>query len=380
MATTPKAHQLMMSLQKKFGENKVMMASSIPVGPPISSGSLALDFATGYGGFPSDRTIEICGKPGCGKTTLALLTMMNALAKYPRRNALFLDVEHKITKEWLEMIVGKEMLDNRIIYVQPTSIENATNIYREALESELICCAILDSVGGAPTVRRNDDAETGHYGGNAIGMGEFSRATATHGAVYNCLTIGINQTRVDMSGYNQLVTPGGRAWTHAPVLRIELVRGKETETVVIDTEKVPIGYNIFAKVRKNQVGPEGRTAMYWFFNTWTEQYGFGIDQLDEITRLGIKTKVFDQRGGWYHHPALDADAKGEHKVQGLEKLKATIRADEILQATLRSEILASLAEHGADVAPISDPLEPSETVGNAFPLLVLSEDGEVETK
>lgn len=71
---------LMSDLQKRFGEGKVMMASDIPVGPPISTGSLALDFATGYGGFPSNRVVEICGKEGTGKTTLALTAMLHALA------------------------------------------------------------------------------------------------------------------------------------------------------------------------------------------------------------------------------------------------------------------------------------------------------------
>lgn len=349
------ASKLLSDLQKKFGEAKVMMASDIPVGPPISTGSLALDFATGYRGFPSNRVIEICGKEGCGKTTLALLTMINALKRQPARTALFLDVEHKITPEWLELIVGRDLLESRIIYLQPSSIEEATNMYKAALKSGTVCCAILDSIGGAPTVRRNDDAEVGHYGGNAIGVGEFSRAAATLSSIHDCLTIGINQTRADMSGYSALNVPGGNAWKHAVVMRVELVRGRDTETAEIDGEKVPIGYTIFAKIRKNQVGPPGRVANYWFFNIWTEEFGFGVDQLDEIVRLGIKTKVLEQRSGWYSHVLLPGG-----KVLGLAKLKETVRADEPLRQSLVGEILASLAEHGHEVAPMSDPDAPVE--------------------
>ena len=192
MTTNTKIATLLTDLQKRFGADKVMMASDIPVGPPISTGSLALDFATGYGGFPSNRVVEICGKPDTGKTTLALMTMLNALAGDPQRGALFLDVEHKITPDWLEMVVGKELLENRVIYVQPATIEEATNVYRKAVESGQVCIAILDSIGGAPTVRRNDDAEVGHYGGNAIGVGEWSRSAATYSSIHDCLTIGIN--------------------------------------------------------------------------------------------------------------------------------------------------------------------------------------------
>ena len=138
----PKIDKLLADLRQQFGENKIMRASEIPVGPPISTGSLALDFATGYGGFPSNRVVEIYGRPGTGKTTLALTTMLNALAMHPDKGALFMDVEHKLTKEWMAMIVGEDVMENRILYVRPTSIENATNIYRQAVESGSVCCAI----------------------------------------------------------------------------------------------------------------------------------------------------------------------------------------------------------------------------------------------
>ena len=364
MANT-KIDMLLSDLQKRFGEGKVMRASEIPVGPPISTGSLALDFATGYGGFPSNRVVEIAGKQGTGKTTLALTTLLHALEKNPHRGALFLDVEHKITKDWMEMIVGAENLEKRIIYVQPSTIEEATNIYRHAVESGEVCVAILDSIGGAPTIRRNNDAEVGHYGGNAIGVGEFARSAATYSSIHQCLTIGINQTRADMSGYNQLITPGGRAWEHAVVMRLELVRGKDVETISVPGEEkpVPIGYTVFAKVRKNQVGAPGRTAFYWFFNVWTEEHGFGIDTLDEINRLAIKTGVVSKRGGWYYHPAIPKDAKGEAKVQGLAGFQSLVKSDEALRQTIVSEVLASLQDHAGEVAPISDPDAPVELSG-----------------
>jgi recombination protein RecA len=359
MIKTVKHDTLMATLQQSY-PGKVMWASEIPVGDPISTGSLALDFATGFGGFPSNRVVEVCGKEHTGKTTLALMTMLNALERYPDKAAIFLDLEHKIDKDWLEMIVGPDMLGTRIFYIQPTSIENATNIYRDAVETGEVCMAILDSIGGAPTVRRNDDAEAGHYGGNAIGVGEWSRSAATYASVYNTLTIGINQTRADMSGYNQLNLPGGKAWSHAPVLRVELFQGKDREMLKLPGEAKPVavGYTVYAKIRKNQVGMPGRVAYWWFYNIPTEEHAFGIDTLDEITRLSIATHVVHLRGGWYHHQALPEDKKGEHKVQGLPALKEAVKTDEAFRGTLVGEVLASLQDHAAEVAPITDPDDP----------------------
>lgn len=360
--TKAKVAALLTDLQKQFGENKVMRASEIPVGPPISTGSLALDFATGYGGFPANRVVEIYGRPGTGKTTLALLTMLNALKKYPHKGAVFLDLEHKITSDWLEMLVGKEIMEERLMYIRPTSIENATNIYRQAVESGAVCCVILDSIGGAPTIKRNEDAEVGHYGGNAMGVGEFARSAGTLADVYDCLTIGINQIRANMGMGFSDETPGGHQWRHTCVLRIELVASKDTENIKMTGEEkpVPIGRLIYAKVRKNQVGAPGRQANYWFYNVWTPEHGFGVDTLDEITRLSIMTQVVTQKGGWYHHRALPEDKKGEHKVQGLTGFQKAVAADESLRATIVSEVLASLKDHAAEVAPISDPEAPIE--------------------
>jgi recombination protein RecA len=358
MKPDPKLVALHDSLQKQFGEKKIMYGSKIPVGTPIPTGSLALDFSTGFGGFPSNRAVEISGRNGTGKTTLALFTMLNALAKNPHRAALFLDVEHKVTKEWLRLIVGDELMDtNRVIYVQPTSIENATNIYREAVESGLICCAVLDSIGGAPTVRFSDDAEKGRVGGNSIGVGEFARAAATFSAVYDCLTIGVNQLRVVMNSRipNLMDTPGGEAWKCACILRVELVRGRDTEHAVIDGEKMPIGYTIMAKIRKNQVGAPGRTAMYWFYNVFTPEHGFGIDKLDEINRLSIMTRVVRLAGGWYNHLLLPGG-----KVHGLPAYQQAVREDIELQAALSAEVLAVLKDYASEVAPISDPDAPVE--------------------
>ena len=253
MPASAKAKALLADMQKHFGEDEVMMASEIPVGEPIPTGSLALDYATDFGGFPSNRVVEIYGKEGTGKTTLALHVMLNALERYPDRFGLFMDVEHKMDKDWLQMIVGAGMLENRIFYMQPSSFERATNMYRAAAASGQVCCAILDSIGGAPTTRASEDAEIRTVTGNAAGVSEFSRAACTHASIYNCCTIGINQVRdVVGSRIPGLVdTPGGWSWRHLCTLRIELVRGKEAEHASIHGEKVRIGYDIHAKVRKN---------------------------------------------------------------------------------------------------------------------------------
>ena len=355
-----KLTKLVGDLKTKFGDDAVMFANDIPLQPPVSSGSLALDFAIGHGGFPSDRVIELAGEEGSGKTTLSLLAVTKFLDAQRDRGALIMDLEHKLSPDWVRTLIGAERMD-RVIYIQPDHIEQATNIYRQAVTSGQVCIAVLDSIGGSPTVRRNDNAEVASYGGNSQGVGEFARTAAALSAKYRCLTIGVNQTRADMDGYHRMLTPGGKAWKHAVILRIQLKKStRETVEEVVNGEKLTIGNAVYAKVVKNQLAPPGRTAMWWFFNVPTDKYGFGVDVLDEVVRLGILTKVIQQSGGWYTHPALPSDKKGDHKVNGLIALKAVIDSDESLRSTMVSEILANLGDYAADVAPISDPDAPIE--------------------
>lgn len=357
-----KAKALMGKLQKEFGEELIMPASQIRVGDQVPSGSVGLDFATGFGGFPSNRVVEIFGKEGTGKTTLALVTMANALKRNPDRLGMFLDVEHKMTKDWLIKIVGEEFATERIFYVQPPHIEKATNIYRAGVETGQFCCAILDSIGGAPTIRRNEDAEISGMGGNSLGVTEFANVSKTHASIHDCLTIGINQVRAVIGSRipNLTDTPGGKAWRHAAILRIELVRGKDTDTIRVPGEEkpVPVGYTVYARVKKNQVGPEGRTAMYWFYNVETPEHDFGVDYLDEIARLGLVTRVFTRTSAtssWYTHPLFPEDAKGERKVNGINGIKEVVRAEEKLRDALTTEIVARAREHAGSVAPMTNP-------------------------
>lgn len=351
-----KIDSLLSDLDKKW-PGKILRGSEIPVGRPVSTGSLALDFATGYGGFPENRIVEIGGAEATGKTTLALLTMVNSLKMNPDRMGLYIDMEHKVDPQWLETVVGRDIVEGRIIYAQPTSIEEATNVYRAAVSTGEVCCVILDSIGGAPTVRRNEDAEVGHYGGNAMGVGEFARAAAALGSTHNCLTIGINQKREDMSGYNAYKVTGGKAWVYACTLRVELVRGKDQAIADINDEKIPIGYTVYAKIRKNGVGAPGRTAMWWFYNVPTDEHGFGIDTQDELVRLGTKTEVIERRGAWYYHELFPGG-----KAQGISGVAAIVNSDPTVGSQLTAQILSRLEEYGSRVAPISDPESPVDEI------------------
>ena len=355
------AEKLLAQAQAKFGEKAIMFCSDMPVRPPISSGSIALDFATGFGGFPQDRVIEIVGAEGCGKTTLALLSMKSFLDANPDRFALILDTEHKLTKSWISQLIGPERME-RVLVAWPDYAEQATDIYMELVSTGNVCFCLFDSIGGTPTKKgAEESAENKEYGGNAKEITRFARIAAGHSDKYGCLTVCINQVREDFTGRHILVTPGGKGIKHAYVLRIKLARGDERFFEKIDGEPLQVGFNIVAKIVKNQIGAPGRTATWKFYNVSTDKYGFGIDTADEVVRLAVVTGVVERRGAWYYHAALPGG-----KIQSAASLMDLINNDLALKDTIISETMAELASRKellSAIAPMSE--SPEEDLNDA---------------
>lgn len=347
--------KLLTEMQAKFGADSVMRASQVPVHAPITSGSLALDFATGVGGLPSDRVIEVAGDEGSGKTTLGLLTMMHFLDN-DNRIALIIDTEHKLTMEWVQYLIGAERME-RVIYMQPDYMESATNMYIDAVSSGQVGFVLFDSIGGSPTKAAVEkEAEKVQVGGNAGAVTKFARIASTLSAKNRCLTFCVNQVRADMEGFRRHMTPGGHGLKHACVMRIKLRRSTQDKVeAVVNGEKMVVGFKVFASVIKNQMAAQGRTAWWWFYNVETPEYGFGIDTLDEVVRLAVATKVITQAGSWYSHPALpEYKTSGEHKVQGIKGLGEAIAKDPAIKASIVSETMAVLktdASVASEVAP-----------------------------
>lgn len=323
-------------LQDKHGDNTIMWASEIPPYEVFSSGSLALDYATGVGGFPTNRVIEIVGREATGKSTLALHAMHNRLlferAKGSKRGAMYIDIENRMSEDWLRNFVGPEFLEH-VIIVRPDAMEEATNYYVEACRSGDIAIVILDSIGAAPTKAvLEKDATVGAMGGNSQAVTRFAQFSMSMSGKNDITTIGINQVRDDLSGFHQLNSPGGRAWKHACSLRIELKPGKDKVEEEIQGEKMQVGYNVTARVRKNSLGPPHRQATYWFYNVENSR-GFGVDQTEEVIRLGLLTGAIERvNASTYEHPAIG-------RVRGRDAVVTALREQPEAVVAIRESVL-----------------------------------------
>lgn len=339
--------KLQTELATKYGEKAAMFVSDMPKGEYVSSGSLSLDFALGTGGFPTNRALEIAGGEGTGKTTIGLLAMANFLDAFPDKGAVILDLEHKLSDEWVRKLIGEDRAE-RVILLWPDTIEEATDMYVQCCEGGLVSYILLDSIGGAPTQRVfNKSAESGNIGGNALGVTRFAQFASVMSSKYNVCTVGVNQARDDMTGYNRHITPGGRAWKHACVARIQLKQGKGKFFAKVDGEDLQVGYSVVAKIVKNQMAAPYRVAWWPFYNIETEEYGFGIDRLSEISRLSLSVGVVEQRGAWYYHDELPGG-----KIKSQARLLDHLKDHEDFRELLAKQTIDAVAERGLSaVAP-----------------------------
>ena len=77
--------KLVDDMQEKFGEGMLMKLGDVKRVDveSIPTGSISLDIATGIGGVPRGRIIEIYGPESSGKTTLTLhIVALNTYSQY----------------------------------------------------------------------------------------------------------------------------------------------------------------------------------------------------------------------------------------------------------------------------------------------------------
>jgi recombination protein RecA len=131
-------------IEKSFGKGAIMRLGAEEIAEGIQvipSGSLTLDIATGIGGFPRGRVIEIFGPESSGKTTLALNVI--AQAQKAGGTAAFIDAEHALDIAYAQKL-GVKIED--LLVSQPDTGEQALEIAEALVRSGAIDVVTIDSV------------------------------------------------------------------------------------------------------------------------------------------------------------------------------------------------------------------------------------------
>ena len=311
-------------IQKQFGKGAVMRLGergSVEDIPVISTGSIAVDVATGVGGIPRGRIIEVYGPESSGKTTLAL--HMIASAQKDGGMAAFVDAEHALDPVYAKKL-GVNVDD--LLISQPDYGEQALEIVDALVRSGALDIIVVDSVAAlVPKAEIEGDMGDSHVGLQARLMSQALRK----------LTANINKTRTSLVFINQIrmkigvmygnpeTTTGGTALKFYSTMRMEIRRStpiKEGTDLIGNRTKV--------KIVKNKIAPPFKEVEFDIY------YGEGISRESSLIDLAAAVDIIEKSGSWYSY-------KGERLGQGRENVRHYLKehpeiADEIENAVRKA--------------------------------------------
>ena len=335
----------LLQIEKNYGKGAVMRLgenSSLNV-EAISTGSISLDHATGIGGLPRGRIVEIYGPESSGKTTLALQVV--AEAQKLGGEAAFIDAEHALDPEYAQNL-GVDV--NSLLVSQPDNGEQALEIAEALARSGALDVIIVDSVAAlVPRAEIEGDMGDSHVGLHARLMSQALRKLTGVINKSNTVVIFINQLRekVGVVYCNPEVTTGGRALKfyttmRIDVRRVEQLKGQGNEFV---------GSRTRAKIVKNKVAPPFKEAEFDIM------YGEGISKIGEIVDLGVKFDILKKSGAWFYY--------GEQRLgQGRENVKLLFKQDEVLANDIEKQIREKMQELASVKKPTNAPIEQPEII------------------
>ena len=321
------------SLEKQFGKGSVMRLGSKEAVVPIaviSTGSISFDAATGVGGVPRGRVIEVFGPESSGKTTISLQII--AEAQKAGGLAAFVDAEHALDPAYAKKL-GVD-IDNLLIS-QPDYGEQALEIVEALVRSGAIDVLVVDSVAAlVPKAELDGEMGDSHMGLQARLMSQALRKlTGTVSKSRTCL-IFINQIRekIGVMFGNPETTTGGKALKFYSSMRIDIRRigaVKEGDVVVGSRTKV--------KIVKNKVAAPFRDAEFDIL------YGEGISREGDALDLAVVHGVVEKSGAWYSY-------QGERIGQGRENVRGFLKGNKEVFARVDAELRKKMGIGAAIVA------------------------------
>jgi recombination protein RecA len=324
------------TIEKQFGKGSIMRLSAngqLPSGEisVVPTGCLALDVATGVGGLPRGRVIEIYGPESSGKTTLAL----HAIAESQRLGGVcaFIDAEHALDVGYARKI-GVRTDD--LLVSQPDYGEQALEICDMLVRSGAVDIVVVDSVAAlTPKAELEGEMGDSHVGLQARLMSQALRKLTGSISRSRTIVIFINQLRMKigvMFGSPETTT-GGNALKFYASMRLDIRR-----IGAIKSGEQVVGNRTRVKVVKNKLAPPFREVEFDI------TYGEGVSRSGMLVDMGVEANVIEKSGAWLSY-------RGERIGQGRDNAKQFLTEHPETAARIEAELLA---KHGVTLR-VSEP-------------------------
>jgi len=305
-------------VEKEYGKNIYVPMDTEEDFDVISTGSLSLDIASGIGGLPTRKMIEIYGAEGSGKSTLSLIVSKNYIESYDKHVA-YVDVENMTFPDYVKQIFGYDPKD-RFHLFHPLTSEDSLSIAEESIKSGLFGVVVIDSIGAlSPRKEVESDLDKDSYSGSAKLLARFLRRITPYVNHNNVMVIFINQVRDNVGSYvGGYTTPGGHSLKHFTTIRLML-----SASTKIQDDKDIIGNYVKFVYKKNKVAPPFMSGEFPLI------FGKGIDYITDVINVATKFGILIRRGSYYYF-------EGEQIGQGSKQVADKLGSDnEILDRIIK---------------------------------------------
>ncbi len=277
-------------IKSTFGQGAIMkMNESVDTDVEvISTGSLSVDLATGVGGFPKGRIIEIYGPESSGKTSLALSTI--AQAQKQGGIAAFIDAEHALDPEWAAKLGVKV---NDLYLSQPSNGEEALEIVDNLVRSNAFDVIVIDSVAAlVPKAELEGNMGDSQMGVQARLMSQALRKLTAAISRSKTVVIFINQIRLKIGVMfgNPETTTGGQALKFFATQRLDV---RKVGNLKAGNENV--GVRIRVKIVKNKMAAPFKTVEFDMMFNEPEV----LSVAGEVVDIGVNYGIIEKSGNTY---------------------------------------------------------------------------------
>jgi recombination protein RecA len=314
----------LVQMDKQFGKGQVLLLgskSALPI-PAIPSGSLAVDYALGVGGFPRGRVVEVFGPESSGKTTLTLHIIAQAqkLGGY----AAFIDAEHALDPTYARAL-GVDI--ENLLVSQPDCGEQALEIAASIAQTGAVDLIVIDSVAAlVPKAELEGEIGDSFVGLQARLMSQALRKLTGLISRTNTCLVFINQLRekIGVMFGNPETTTGGRALKFYASVRCEVRRA----AAIKDGDAI-IGNRTKVKIVKNKVAPPFKEVEVDLI------HGAGISRESDLIDLGTAHGIVEKSGSWFSY-------SGERIGQGRENARTFLKEHPETAQKLESAVRKTL--------------------------------------
>lgn len=350
----------MQQIQKQYGQGSIMLLGDEGAKLNIDfipTGSISLDIATGIGGIPRGRIIEVFGPESSGKTTLSL--HMIAEAQRTGGKAAFIDAEHALDPEYARNL-GVNI--DKLVVSQPDTGEQALEICEMLVRSEALDIVVIDSVAAlVPRAEIQGEMGDSHVGLQARLMSQALRKLAGAINKSNTSVVFINQLRekVGVMFGSPEVTSGGRALKFYASMRLDVRRIES-----IKQGEAIVGNRTRVKVVKNKVAPPFKMAEFDIM------YGFGISREGDLLDTAVDEKIVEKSGSWYSF-------EGNKIGQGRENVKIYLMDNPDILERIEELMLAKIAKPAPKEGEAKEKSK-KDSVEDIIHELMVDEDGVIQ--